>query len=401
MSRLRRLAESMPAQRASNGGVARRLADSELAQRAFRSGLARRLAPRLLAAQRAPEDLVTPYAAWAELEKHGVEPLVPSAREDIAFVVPEFRRGSGGHTTIANLVRGLEKRGRMCSIWIDDPLGRTGGAAQFRALFGPFSATVHDDLRGFDGAGCAVATGWQTVAPVLRLAHCGARVHLVQDDEPEFYPSSAERMWAEQAYRLPTITAGTWLAERMRARRLQATPFDLGIDHAIYRPQPVARTPNRVLFYARAVTPRRAVPLGMLALADLHARRPDIEIVLFGDATPLAAPFPFTNLGILEAPGVARAYAQAAVGVVLSLTNHSLAAQEMAATGLPTVELRTPSTEAAFGDSPIELAPATVAGLAAAIEHLLDDPGDRGPRGIEWAKSRTWDAAAAAFEAGL
>ena len=139
----------------------------------------------------------------------------------------------------------------------------------------------------------------------------------------------------------------------------------------------------------------------MLALAELHQRRPDTEIVLFGDATPLAAPFPFTNLGILDPPQVARAYAEAAVGVVLSLTNHSLAAQEMAACGLPAVELRTPSTEAAFEDSPIELAPSTIRGLAAAIERLLDDPGDRGPRGIEWARSRTWDAAAAAFEAGL
>ena len=161
---------------------------------------------------------------------------------------------------------------------------------------------------------------------------CGARAHLVQDDEPEFYPASAERLWAERAFRLPAITAGTWLAERMRARGLHATPFDLGIDHATYRPQPgVAARRDRVLFYARAATPRRAVPLGLLALAELHRAPPARpRSSLFGDAAPLTAPFPFTHLGILDPPEVARAYAEATVGLVLSLTNHSLAAQEMA-----------------------------------------------------------------------
>ena len=89
---------------------------------------------------------------------------------------------------------------------------------------------------------------------------------------------------------------------------------------------------------------------------------------------------------------------------MLSLTNHSLVAQEMVACGLPAVELRTPSTEAAFGDSPIELADATLPALADALERLLDDSGERRRRseaGVGWAASRTWDAAAAAVEAGL
>ncbi|MDA0164739.1 hypothetical protein OM076_31010 [Solirubrobacter ginsenosidimutans] len=378
----------------------KQLAEHPVTQRAFRSPFVRRLTTQLVAAQRAPEDLVTPYRSWAELDAHGPVPLV--AREhgdalDIAFVVPGFRRGSGGHTTISNLVRGLEARGHMCSIWIDDPLGHSGGAANFRAFFGPFAATVHDDLRGWRGAGVAVATGWQTVATVLRLERCGARAHLVQDDEPEFYPASAERLWAERAFQLPTITAGTWLAERMRAKGLAATPFDLGIDHATYHPQPgVTRVPNRVLFYARAATPRRAVPLGLLALEALQARR-SVEIVLFGDAAPLAAPFAFTNLGILDPPAVARAYNEAGAGLVLSLTNHSLVAQEMVACGLPAVELRTPSTEAAFAGAPIALADPTPQAIADALERQLDAPAATG----DWAATRTWAAAAAAVESAL
>jgi hypothetical protein len=379
----------------------RRLAESDAVQRALRSGPARRLTTRLVQAQRTPIDPAAPFAAWAELERRGPAPLegpVPGEKLKVAFIVPGFRRGSGGHTTISNLVRGLEARGHTCSIWIDD--AHSGGAQAFRTFFGPFKASVHDDLTGWTGADVAVATGWQTVAPVLLLEGCRARVHLVQDDEPEFYPVSAERLYAERAFQLPTITAGTWLADRMRQKGLAATPFELGIDHATYRPRNFPRNPNRVLFYARAATPRRAVPLGLLALHELKRRRPSAEIVLFGDAASITAPFPFTNLGILDPPEVASAYARAAAGVVLSLTNHSLAAQEMVACGLPAVELRTPSTEAAFGGSPIELAPATVLGLADAIERALDAP-DRTQAGLQWARTRTWEAAAAAVETGL
>ena len=381
--------------------VLKRLAASAPAQRLLRSRPARKLTPQLVAAQRTPVDPGAPYAAWAELERRGPVPLDPrdlSGPLHVAFVVPEFRRGSGGHTTIANLVRGLERRGLRCSIWIHG----AGSAQEFRALFGPFQAAVHEELGSWEGADVAVVTGWQTAAAVLLLEGCGARAHLVQDDEAQFYPASAERLWADRVHEfgLPCVTAGTWLAERMRARGLRATPFDLGIDHAIYRPQPgVARAPARVLFYARGATPRRAVPLGMLALAELRRRRPGVEVVLYGDAAPLTAPFPLSQLGILDPAEVARAYAEATAGMVLSLTNHSLAAQEMLACGLPAVELRTPSTEAAFSGSPIALAPATVLGLADALERQLD--ASPSAAGIQWAADRTWERAAAAVEMGL
>lgn len=378
----------------------------------MRCGPARRLTTQLVAAQRTPEDFVRPYAAWVELERSGPARLEPAPMTAdgplrLAFVVPDFRRGSGGHTTIANLIRGLEQRRHRCSVWIHDPLRRSGGREAFRAFFGPFRARVHDDLTGWDGADVAVATGWQTVAPVALLGGCGARVQLVQDAEAEFYPASVERLLAEraEALALPCIAAGSWLADRIRAGGGRATAFDLGVDHATYRPQPaIPRAPERVLFYARVATPRRAVPLGLLALAELRRRRPATEVMLFGDAAPLAAPFPFKHYGILDPSDLARAYSEAAVGLVLSLTNHSLAAQEMVACGLPTVELRTPSTESAFRDAPIELAPATVHGLADALEELLDDPDERDRRseaGLRWVAPRTWASAAAAVEAGL
>jgi glycosyltransferase involved in cell wall biosynthesis len=253
-----------------------------------------------------------------------------------------------------------------------------------------------------------MATGWQTVAKVLRLPGASARAYLVQDHEPEFYPTSAEREWAAWTYGqgLHCVAASPWLAEVVRTRYgASATSFDLGIDHERYRPLDLPRRDDQVLFYARAVTPRRAVPLGLLALQELHRRRPHVGIALFGEARPLATPFPYRPLGVLEAGDLARVYAEATVGLVLSLTNPSLIPQEMLACGLPTVDLASESMLATYGaDGPATLAPPEPVALCEAIEALLDDAPRRArlrAEGLRWAASRTWPAAAAQVQDGL
>jgi glycosyltransferase involved in cell wall biosynthesis len=243
---------------------------------------------------------------------------------------------------------------------------------------------------------------------VLRLPRCRARAYLVQDHEPEFYATSIEREWAAWTYRqgLHAICASPWLADVVRSGYgASASSFDLGVDPASYAPLPVHRREDLVLFYARAVTPRRAVPLGVLALEELHARRPEVEIALFGESRRLATPFPHRHLGVMTPEELAHAYASATVGVVLSLTNPSLVPTEMLACGLPVVDLATPSMVATFGeDGPIELAASDPLAICAAIERLLDDlmaRADRARAGMALAAERTWSHAAEQVEAGL
>jgi glycosyltransferase involved in cell wall biosynthesis len=299
-------------------------------------------------------------------------------------------------------------------VWILDDEGRHAAespaetAALFHEFFGPLAGAVRVGFEGWDGADVAMATGWQTVAQVLRLPGASARAYLVQDHEPEFYPTSAERQWAAWTYRqgLHCIAASPWLADLVRVRYgAGATSFDLGIDHERYRPADVQRRADRVLFYARAVTPRRAVPLGLLALQELHRRRPQIEIALFGEARPVAAPFPHRALGVLEPGALARAYSEATVGVVLSLTNPSLIPQEMLACGLPCVDVASESMLATYGaDGPATLAAPEPIALCEAIAALLGDPARRARQaadGLRWAAARTWPAAATQVEAGL
>jgi O-antigen biosynthesis protein len=354
--------------------------------------------------------------AVTELLRQEPAPLTPRApgeQLEIALVVPFFREGSGGHTTIANLVRGLERRGHACSLWIDDPGRRCAGGPDgairnLGAWFGPFAASVHYGPDDWAGADVAMATGWQTVARVRTFGNVGARAYLVQDHEPEFFGTSAQRLWADDSYRhgLYAITAGAWLADLMRERYgLPATHFDLGIDTSLYRARQVARRDDMVLFYARSSTPRRAVPMALVALAELKQRRPGVEVCMFGHTWPPAVDFPFRDVGVIGGEDLARLYSSATVGLVLSMTNYSLVPQEMLACGLPCVELNSPSVVAAFGrDGALELAEPEPLAIVEALERLLDDPQLRTERvtaGTSLVATRTWDAAAQQIETGL
>jgi glycosyltransferase involved in cell wall biosynthesis len=379
-----------------------------------------RLPGRLRRPERAPLRLRTP-AALLEHAREGPAPLDgapggpgPDGPLRVAVVVPPFRRGSGGHSTIAHLVRGLEARGHACSLWLEDDEGRHDDDEDLGELwarfFGPVAGPVHRSTgdRAWAGADVAVATGWQTVHRVLRLPGVRARAYLVQDHEPEFHPTSAERTWAEETYRLGLhcVCASPWLAGVVRARyRARASHFDLGVDHATYRPLPILRREDLVLLYARAVTPRRAVPLGMLALAELHRRRPGVELVLFGESRPIATDVPATQVGTLAPAALAELYNAATVGVVLSMTNPSLITTELLACATATVDLASPAMTETFGaGGPVALAPFDPVALADAVERLLDDPVERADRaraGLALVAERTWDRAAGQVEAGL
>jgi hypothetical protein len=219
------------------------LAKGAAAVMAHPRDLARRVLRR---ADTAPLQVTAP-AALLEYLRHGEVALSGSGGSDagrmrVAAVVPQFRRGSGGHSTIMHLLRGLEARGHTCSVWIEDTDATHAGQSPddveqvFRAWFGGLSGDVHAGFAAWRGADVVLATGWQTVYRVLRLDGARARGYLVQDHEPEFYGTSAERMWAESTYALglPVVAASPWLAALVRDRYgSSADAFDLGIDHGV------------------------------------------------------------------------------------------------------------------------------------------------------------------------
>jgi glycosyltransferase involved in cell wall biosynthesis len=356
--------------------------------------------------------------AWRVL-RDGPAPLLPAgagaaARTPlhVAVVLPSLPASSGGHTVVFQLVLGLEALGHTCSVWVLEGPPRLEWAAALRRKvrdhYGPVAAPVHRGFESWYGADVAVATSWETAYAVASLSGCRARAYLLNDHEPEFHPTSVERELAERSYGLGLfgIAASPWLERVYAGYGGTASTFRYGVDHAVYRPLAVPRAgADTVVFYARAATPRRAVPLGVAALAALHERRPGLRVVAFGDREPLAAPFPSEHAGVAPPEELARLFCAGTVGLCLSLTNYSLVAQEMLACGLPCVELDRPSTRSVFGDDDaVVLAPFDPEGLAGAIERLLDDDAEwerRSRAGTTLVADRTWPLAAAQVEAGL
>ncbi|MGH2716478.1 MAG: glycosyltransferase family 4 protein, partial [Thermoleophilaceae bacterium] len=355
------------------------------------------------------------------LSAEGPAPLeepVPGMAErtplHLAVVIPPFTKGSGGHKTIFTLVDHLERAGHTCSIWMYDARARhwyeNGAVLRRRVVeeFVPLRAPVYKGFDDWHGADVAVATGWDTAYPVMLLPHCRARAYLINDHEPEFFATSADALWAARTYELGLygISAGRWLRDLLARRYGQRGGwFRLGVDHGIYHPEPVERRRDTVIFYARGFTARRAVPLGEIALQELHRRRPDLRFVLFGQGDELGLPFEHELLGIVEPDVLARRYREATVGFCLSLTNYSLIPQEMLACGLPCVDLAGGSTEAELGrDGGIELAEPNPIAIADAIERLLDD-GElwrrRSEAGLAQVSEASWDEAGRQVEHDL
>jgi glycosyltransferase involved in cell wall biosynthesis len=398
---------------AALGSRAERL-PAEVQRRLSLEGRAARTAPRR-------ENGRIPYEEILRVSRDGAVPLVEpvpgmSRRRSlrIAVIVPAFSRGSGGHWTIFQLVRRLEDMGHACSVWLYDPWShhaREGPAVVRRMIvdwFAPIRAPVFKGFDDWHGADVTLATGWDTVYAALLLPATRARAYLINDHEPDFFPASAEALWARLTYSFGFygISAGRWLGDVVAARYGQrGTWFQLGVDHTTYHPMPVERQRDVVVFYARATTPRRVVPLGLLGLGELHRRRPDLRFVLYGQAPRTDVPFPCEQLGVVSPETLARQYSRATVGLSLSYTNISLTPQEMMACGLPCVELAGGSAEAEFGvDGPVELAAADPLALADAVERLLSDEAlweRRSNAGLAHAKTATWEVAAQQVERAL
>ena len=361
------------------------------------------------------------YEVVARVWREGPAPLLEAvpgmaARERLrlAMVIPPFSRGSGGHNTLFQIFTRLERRGHACSVWLADYHNHMRDVrsarlrSEVREYFAPFEGPVYKGFEGWQGADVAIATGWQTVHAALALDQCRARAYLVNDHEPEFYAASVEQVLAEDTYRydLHCIAASPWLRDLLIERYgASADAFQLGVEGDTYRPLPVERRRDTVVYYARHSTPRRAVPIGLMALAELHRRRPDVRIVLFGTDKPLHAAFPYEHMGVLSPPQLARLYSEATVGLCLSLTNFSLMPKEMLACGLPCVELAGVSAESIFGeDGALDLAPLDPPRIADVLERLLADRAlweRRSREGREFVASHTWDRATDEVEAGL
>jgi glycosyltransferase involved in cell wall biosynthesis len=128
--------------------------------------------------------------------------------------------------------------------------------------------------------------------------------------------------------------------------------------------------------------------------------------VMFGDVAPPPAPFDYEFIGVVDHSRLAELYANATVGLVISLTNYSLIPKEMMACGLPVVDVSGVSAESVFGSGGevIALAEPNPQAIANEILSLLEHPERRermAAAALEFVRGLTWEGAARTIEAFL
>ena len=346
-----------------------------------------------------------------------VDPRPPrsSGPLTVNWVVPPWGVGAGGTTTIFRLIQQLERRGHKCAIYVFDPFGwNARGGHEWRdeilEHFIPIDAPVFSGLDDFTPCDVCVATQWTTAWPVRDLPGCGEKVYLVQDDEPQFYATSTESIFAEETYRMGyrCIAYTPWMAQILVDKYgLESRYFECGTDLDVYRfAGEEDREPGLIAVYARRETERRAVDLALAGLMELFQRRPGIRVVVFGSNEEPSVPFPAEDWGVRPPHELAELYRRASAGIVFSLTTHSLVAQEMMASGLPLVELNGVNVTSELGEpgERAELVDPRPDAVADALERILDDreaAAAMARRARAFVDERTWERAGGQIEDAL
>ena len=300
----------------------------------------------------------------------------------INWVIPNFYGSSGGHRTIFRLTRALEEAGyevRFHLFGETHYVSDSEATESLRTHYFPLKADVRLGVAEMRPAEICMASSWETAYAVRDFDACRRKLYFVQDYDPAFFPAGTERVLAENTYRFgfECICAGSWLAQEMRKYGNHSEFFKLAYDPSVYHPGRGPHAVNRVVFYTRHQTPRRGTELGLMALALLKRRRPDLEVVLFGSETlPYELPFDYKQAGVLAERELGELYRGAAVGLSISLTNYSLVPQEMLACGLPVVEMDLPPLRAAYPDAGpgIRLTAPDPGQIADALEEVLALP---------------------------
>jgi glycosyltransferase involved in cell wall biosynthesis len=274
------------------------------------------------------------------------------------------------------------------------------------------NATVvlgHDDLPDAD---ISIATYWPTAYTVADHAGSLFKAYFIQDFEAEFVAEDdPQHTRARRTYNLPLrhICLGHHMQQRIeQTTGLPAEVVDFALDSVfrLERPAGARNDPPRVLYFARPGLRRRGYEVGVEALRRLKELSQSVEIVFFGspDRELGEVPFPFRNLGVLEAPAVAQAMNDADILLTFSLTNISNVPFEGMACGCAVVDLDLPNVSTMVEPGTCLLAQFEPGALADALHTLVTDPELRarlGSCGAETVKSRTWERTAELFEVAL
>jgi len=348
-------------------------------------------------------DLIGFYK-FTELPDNPPELTEPCEDNRLAWFIPDFGIGSGGHLNIFRMIHNLEKIQIPSDIYIIES-SQWGDDAKkiinehfFKLDSNVFivkSGDISEIKRPYD---LAIATSWQTAYYVRNFGKCRKKAYFIQDYEPYFFAKGSNYFFAEQTYNFGFygITAGEWLKEMAQMHGMECRAFGFSFDKDLY---PIRKRSSdgvkRIFFYARPPTDRRGFELGMMAINKLCERNPDVEVVLAGwDVSGYEIPFKHLNAGVVSIDQLGDLYNKCELALIISFTNLSLLPLEVLASGCPVVTNRGRNNDWIDKDNMFIYSDMDVNSLALTMEKVINKEIDVEPhlqRAAKYLETASWE----------
>ena len=298
----------------------------------------------------------------------------------VAWFVPDFVGGSGGHRTIFQNINKLIDDGYACDMYVRLMYSQRTPRTIYEDIvrdYGDFKGDIYTgfelvDVKKYDAI---VATSWDTAEPVQKT-YIKKKMYFIQDYEPWFFPMSEEFLLAKGTYDygLNGISIGRWLANKISNEHdAKVLNFDFCADLNVYKRDKSIKKENAVCFIYQPIKPRRCSNIGLKALQIVQAVRPDVDIYLYGSNKMEISNLRIKHLGVLSTDKCNKLYNKCKVGLCFSSTNPSRIPFEMMAAGLPVVDLYGENTIYDLPEDGCLLAEPSPEAIATAILRIIDD----------------------------
>lgn len=271
------------------------------------------------------------------------------AGKKLIFFVPPPLKGSGGHRTIFRHINHLASKGAIIEACVVGKNSEIGTVEEIReSIFGWFGILLADistfSPRMIDPYG-VVATSWWSAFSAAKYPV--PKVYFVQDLENVFNPANEIFAKALYSYQLKmnTITIGKWLQSELArfGSEVLATPF--GVDEKYYFTNSKStRRSNTILVLDQPEKSRRCHTLLQEVVDELRRNNPDLEIVSYGTNVSYLKGVT-RHLGLLAETELGDLYRENSLGIALSASNPSRVPFEMAACGMPFIDLDLPNNQ--------------------------------------------------------
>jgi glycosyltransferase involved in cell wall biosynthesis len=368
---------------------------------------------------------VDPYQSQAEyFLKHLPNPErfsqsdTKSPIQRIAWLLPELSSaGYGGIRTILRFADYVARRGITSDFKINGP---KASAELIQEIIRDFPALEDSKFSYFDtgeilrlnGYDLGVATLWTTAFHLAAALGDIKRAYLVQDFEPDFYPSGTMKLLAFHSYELGLLHIANTkaLSEVLDHNNIKSSFFNPGVDKEVFndtgRPDQMDR-PTRIFFYMRPGHLRNCFELNVEIIKRLKPR--------FGSAIEIHCAGAYFNprdfgidgyikyIGMLPYEETGSLYKTMDIGVSLMASSHpSYPPIEMMACGVTVVTNTNPATSKFFNTDNSVIVSPVVDEVVEKIAFLIENPGERmaiGKKAARFAKLTVpdWDTTSQEF----